>query len=71
MSSSASATTPSAFDLIGVGAPVIVIYPLATMALGLLLSSRLRKDRTTIALQASEEWQLYRQQRAAGQAAHG
>lgn len=40
--------------LIGVGVPVIVIYPLATMALGLLLSSRLRKDRTTIALQASE-----------------
>ncbi len=40
--------------LLGVGAPVIVIYPLATMALGLLLSSRLRKDRTNAALQASE-----------------
>jgi len=40
--------------LVSVGVPVLVIYPLATMALGLLLSSRLRKDRTNAALQASE-----------------
>ncbi len=40
--------------LLMIGLPVVVIYPLATTALGLLLTSRLRKDRTTAALQASE-----------------
>ncbi|MBX3749282.1 MAG: PAS domain S-box protein [Opitutaceae bacterium] len=40
--------------LLEIGAPVLVIYPVATMALGLLLTSRLRRERVAVALEASE-----------------
>jgi PAS domain S-box-containing protein len=35
--------------------PVLVIYPLGTMLLGMLMASRLRRERTSVALTESEE----------------
>ncbi len=40
--------------LAGVGLPVLLVYPVATAALGLLLAHRLRRERTRVALAESE-----------------
>ncbi len=39
----------------GIGLPVLLIFPVATVALGLLLANRLKRDRATVALAESRE----------------
>jgi PAS domain S-box-containing protein len=41
--------------LASVGLPVLIVYPVATTALGLLLVNRLRRERATAALEESEQ----------------